>query len=1101
MATIDNLSIQVTASAGSAASALDRLASSAGGLRGAATRAGGGLRDLSAGAKDAGTATQQAGQQAGNAEKHTRNYGRAAEEAGKAAKRGTAGISDFWQALKRVAYYRFIRTIIKAITSSFREGITNIYKYSNAINGHFAKSLDSLATSTLYLKNSLGSLAAPIIEALTPALNTVINLLVEAINFFSMFIAAISGKSSYTAAVKAATTATAEWGSSTSSSARKAKDDVEKLKRSILGFDEINKLDKAVTGTDGGSGGGGGGSGGPSPSAMFEERPLEGFFKDLSELTSGWPDWLKWLFGIGTVAIGAWGISQLPKLIGAIWDALKNLFSIVIPDWFRWLFGPKGDGDVDIDIPDHIDIPDGKIKVDVEKGDWSALDDIDDKTVSVGLKKDGWTSLADWIDSKWYGYYTVKLQKLDSDWTSLASWIDSKWYGYYTVKLQKLDSDWTSLADWISKSWVGYYTVKLQRLDSDWTSLANWISPKWEGYYTVKLQKLDSDWTSLPDWISKKWEGYYTVKLQKLDSDWTSLADWISNKWEGYYTVKLQKLQSDWTSLASWIDSKWYGFYTVKLQKLNSDWTSLADWISDTWEGTFKVKVELDYSGTDGFGGATGGGGSTSGGGAGRTIKMTVEPETTVGGKTFWERAKEAIDAAGGAVDKGLDVIVRPALNSAGEKITSIVKWLFGNDNTPDVTTKVNGTAGTGFSGVNGNTFTLGGIAGSSVTVNGTPGAGFTGQLSGTNKYTLAGIEDANAKVNVSTGYANGTDKNSVLNLFSWASNVLAGVGFGEKTDNNSVLGLFKWGQSVSAEKPNYADKDVKQNSVLSLFSWSKNVKALKPQYAKEVKKNSVTKLFTWGKKVIAYGADRSEKTGDDAITKLFKWGATVFASGASKGGLSQSAIVNLFTWAQTITVTAIEIAKSALDKLKEKIKSAIDSATSKAGAATGGVIQNGRLTRFESGGIINNSFVRKLPHYAGGSTDAHGTLFVAGEAGPEILGHIGGRTEILNQSQLAQTMFAAVRSAMTGVKIGGYIENVVQSDNDEADYEMMYRAMYDAFTDAMAGSNERDREKVALMRQIAAKEFTAEVTANSVNRAQTRMNRRAGTTIVPVGT
>jgi hypothetical protein len=49
---------------------------------------------------------------------------------------------------------------------------------------------------------------------------------------------------------------------------------------------------------------------------------------------------------------------------------------------------------------------------------------------------------------------------------------------------------------------------------------------------------------------------------------------------------------------------------------------------------------------------------------------------------------------------------------------------------------------------------------------------------------------------------------------------------------------------------------------------------------------------------------------------------------------------------------------------------------------------------------------------------DAHGTLFVAGEAGPEILGHIGGRTEILNQSQLAQTMYAAVRSAMSGVKI-----------------------------------------------------------------------------------
>lgn len=96
--------------------------------------------------------------------------------------------------------------------------------------------------------------------------------------------------------------------------------------------------------------------------------------------------------------------------------------------------------------------------------------------------------------------------------------------------------------------------------------------------------------------------------------------------------------------------------------------------------------------------------------------------------------------------------------------------------------------------------------------------------------------------------------------------------------------------------------------------------------------------------------------------------------------------------------------------------------------------------------------------------------------------------------------MFSAVRAAMSGVKIaatmyGGNNESI------EDDYEMMYRAMYDAFTDAMAPSNARDQEKMQLMREIAAKEFTAEVTANSINRAQQRMNRRAGTTIVPVTT
>lgn len=70
----------------------------------------------------------------------------------------------------------------------------------------------------------------------------------------------------------------------------------------------------------------------------------------------------------------------------------------------------------------------------------------------------------------------------------------------------------------------------------------------------------------------------------------------------------------------------------------------------------------------------------------------------------------------------------------------------------------------------------------------------------------------------------------------------------------------------------------------------------------------------------------------------------------------------------------------------------------------------------FANGGIIRafGSMTDSIPQYAGGTTRAHGSLFVAGEAGPEIVGHIGGRTEILNKSQLASTMYSSVRAAMT---------------------------------------------------------------------------------------
>lgn len=72
--------------------------------------------------------------------------------------------------------------------------------------------------------------------------------------------------------------------------------------------------------------------------------------------------------------------------------------------------------------------------------------------------------------------------------------------------------------------------------------------------------------------------------------------------------------------------------------------------------------------------------------------------------------------------------------------------------------------------------------------------------------------------------------------------------------------------------------------------------------------------------------------------------------------------------------------------------------------AASGGYITNGEL---KSWGV---------PQYASGTTRAHGTMFVAGEAGAEIVGNINGRTEILNRSQLASVMFAAIVSGMARV-------------------------------------------------------------------------------------
>ena len=85
---------------------------------------------------------------------------------------------------------------------------------------------------------------------------------------------------------------------------------------------------------------------------------------------------------------------------------------------------------------------------------------------------------------------------------------------------------------------------------------------------------------------------------------------------------------------------------------------------------------------------------------------------------------------------------------------------------------------------------------------------------------------------------------------------------------------------------------------------------------------------------------------------------------------------------------------------------------------STGGAFYGGRwhdIPQFSSGGVITKDFMSSfsvIPQYAGGTVNA-GSMFIAGEAGPELVGHVGGRTEVLNESQLASVMQSAVAEGM----------------------------------------------------------------------------------------
>ena len=143
-------------------------------------------------------------------------------------------LGTFFSSIKRIAVYRAIRTALKEITQGFQEGIANLYQYSKLINGQFAKSMDMLATSALYAKNSLGAMVAPIINRLAPAVDYLVDRFVDLLNVINETIASLTGAETWTRALKYPT----EYAEGMDDASKAAK----KFKATILGFDELNVL-------------------------------------------------------------------------------------------------------------------------------------------------------------------------------------------------------------------------------------------------------------------------------------------------------------------------------------------------------------------------------------------------------------------------------------------------------------------------------------------------------------------------------------------------------------------------------------------------------------------------------------------------------------------------------------------------------------------------------------------------------------------------------------------------------------------------------------------------------------------------------------------
>ena len=173
------------------------------------------------------------------------------------AKKADSPLANFLSSLKRIAFYRMIRGVIKAITQAFQEGLKNAYQFSKATGdgAGLAGALDRLATTSMTMKNQLGAAFGGLLTAITPIVVQIINLVTRLAEALTRLMAILGGGGVYLRAKENWT----EWGEAAAGAGGAAKKALEYL----APFDELNVLPDPKSG-------GGGGGGGTDWGDMFE---------------------------------------------------------------------------------------------------------------------------------------------------------------------------------------------------------------------------------------------------------------------------------------------------------------------------------------------------------------------------------------------------------------------------------------------------------------------------------------------------------------------------------------------------------------------------------------------------------------------------------------------------------------------------------------------------------------------------------------------------------------------------------------------------------------------------------------------------------------
>lgn len=236
---------------------------------------------------------------------HLKNAARAAKETVTGGNKAKDMAKKFASELMRVSKMlklMITRKALRAVIAEVGNGFQSLAIHSDEFNN----SMSSLINGSKKLGYSFATMVSPLINALAPAIVYVINLLTKLLNVFNQVMSALTGATSWNKAKDF----TDSWRDSIEGAGSAAKKTAKELKKTVLGFDELNQLQDNKDSSSGS---------GNSIADMFETMEIDPKWKNFA-------DWLKKMWDLGDFTeLGAKLGKQLRDLLESIpWEKIRK---------------------------------------------------------------------------------------------------------------------------------------------------------------------------------------------------------------------------------------------------------------------------------------------------------------------------------------------------------------------------------------------------------------------------------------------------------------------------------------------------------------------------------------------------------------------------------------------------------------------------------------------------------------------------------------------------------------------------------------------------------------------------------------------------------